>query len=130
MQKWMSMCEDLKLLRSGLNDMYYPVETRVLEGDGRTLECISDEKRKFDLVLYSPPYLNNIDYTEVYKLELWLSGLTSTQADFRELRLRTLRSHPSIKFPETDLVDKLPSNGWPRRLRRDLIAVIPNDEDR
>ena len=53
-------------------------------------------------VPYSPPYLNCIDYTEVYKLELWLLELVKTQAEFRQVRLGTLRSHPSVKFAERD----------------------------
>lgn len=49
--------------------------------------------------LYSPPYLNFLDYTEVYKLELWLLEMVTDQASFRALREGTLRSHPSIQFP-------------------------------
>ena len=50
--------------------------------------------------IYSPPYLNFIDYSEVYKLELWLMGHIRSQAAFRRLRLGTLRSHPSVRFGE------------------------------
>lgn len=56
----------------------------------------------FDLVLYSPPYLNNFDYSEVYKLELWLMGFVSDYVSWRTLRLGTLRSHPSVRFTETE----------------------------
>jgi len=52
-----------------------------------------------DLVLFSPPYPNNIDYTEVYKLENCLLGFISSASEFREQRLRTVRSHPSVLFP-------------------------------
>lgn len=51
-----------------------------------------------DLVLFSPPYPNNIDYTEVYKTELWAMGFVEDQAQFRAQRHATLRSHPSVKF--------------------------------
>jgi len=50
-------------------------------------------------VLFSPPYPNNIDYTEVYKLENCLLGFISSASEFREQRLRTVRSHPSVLFP-------------------------------
>jgi hypothetical protein len=55
--------------------------------------------RAYDLAIFSPPYPNNIDYTEVYKLEAWLLGLIANQNEFRAQRFRTMRSHPSISWP-------------------------------
>jgi DNA modification methylase len=85
-------------------DLFRPVQTDVFYGDGRTLKAdtaVSQETlSNFDLVMYSPPYLNNIDYTEVYKLELWLCGFVDTCEEFRALRRQTFRSHPSVKFPD------------------------------
>src|SRR5204862_2601953 len=52
------------------------------------------------LFLYSPPYPNAIDYSEIYKLELWLLNFVRSAGEFRQLRLGTLRSHPSVDFPE------------------------------
>lgn len=52
----------------------------------------------YDLVLFSPPYPNNIDYTEVYKLELWGLGFIRSTEQFKSQRQQTLRSHPSIIF--------------------------------
>jgi len=72
--------------------------TTVACGDGRFGSKMFG-REKFDLILYSPPYLNNIDYSEVYKLELWLLGFIKSSEDFRKLRLSTFKSHPSCKFP-------------------------------
>jgi hypothetical protein len=57
-----------------------------------------------DLVLFSPPYPNNIDYTEVYKLEAWLLGFYDDQTRFKTQRWRTVRSHASLDFGD-DAVD-------------------------
>ena len=82
-------------------DIFEAVTTEALFGDGRSLlvegESVS-QLNDFDITIYSPPYINNIDYTEVYKLELWLCGFVSDRADFRALRYNTFRSHPSVKF--------------------------------
>lgn len=56
----------------------------------------------YDLVLYSPPYLNNFDYSEIYKLELWLLGFIKNYDDWYILRKNTLRSHHSLKFKDYD----------------------------
>ena len=69
-------------------------------GDGRIPASVLPAL-KADLVVFSPPYPNNIDYTEVYKLENWFLGFIGTSQQFREQRLLTLRSHPSVRFPET-----------------------------
>ena len=53
------------------------------------------------LIAYSPPYLNHIDYTEVYKIELWLLGFVTNRKEMLELRKRTLRSHASTSFKST-----------------------------
>lgn len=87
---------------------------RVDRGDAR--EISGARAGSADLVLFSPPYPNNIDYTEVYKLEGWQLGLIGDQLSFRRQRQRTLRSHPSVRFerahgylrgPHADAVEAL-----------------------
>lgn len=53
-----------------------------------------------DLSLFSPPYPNNIDYTEVYKLEAWFLGLITDREHFRASRVATLRSHGSLRWAD------------------------------
>jgi DNA modification methylase len=127
--QWELMLNDLRELSE---DEIQPlrVEYQILAGDGRTLQVPELEGKAFDLIIYSPPYLNNIDYSEVYKMELWLSGHIVSREEFRALRLGTLRSHPSIRFPETNLVDDLSEDSWARRLRTALVEALPDDEDR
>jgi DNA modification methylase len=67
----------------------------VKEGDGRDLQDIGLRDESIDIVFTSPPYPNNIDYSEVYKLELWLLGFIESSEQFLQLRKSTLRSHPS-----------------------------------
>lgn len=55
----------------------------------------------FDTVIYSPPYANDFDYSEVYKLELWILGFLKNYDEWTQLRRGTLRSHRSITFPST-----------------------------
>jgi hypothetical protein len=78
---------------------------RVRRGDGRRSDQVL-RGRRFDMILFSPPYLNNIDYTEVYKIEQWLLGFLSSKAEMFAQRQRTFRSHPSCIFP--DFADAAP----------------------
>src|SRR4051794_16308479 len=72
-----------------------PVPVTVREGDGRTLLGAGLGHSSVDLFVTSPPYPNNIDYSEVYKLELWVFGFVKSKSEFLQLRKSTLRSHPT-----------------------------------
>jgi hypothetical protein len=73
------------------------VATDVRMGDARDLSELPGDA---DWAIFSPPYPNNIDYTEVYKTEAWVLGLYANPEDMKQQRLRTLRSHPSVKFAD------------------------------
>lgn len=99
LEKWQSIADDVRQLRRShrkLNDV------RIIGGDGRCpLKC-GIEPGSIDLIVTSPPYLNNIDYSEVYKLELWLMDFVDSAETFLQLRKGTLRSHPTSDLVESD----------------------------
>jgi DNA modification methylase len=101
--QWLAMLDDLVSIPQGSSG----VNLRVFRGDARIIDRLIDDTNNriipddsVGLHIYSPPYLNFIDYTEVYKLELWFLGFVKDQGSFRRVREGTLRSHPSITFPE------------------------------
>lgn len=46
-------------------------------------------------IIFSPPYANCFDYTEIYKLELWFGGFVKDYKDLKILRKKSLRSNLS-----------------------------------
>ncbi len=58
-----------------------------------------------DIVITSPPYANMFDYFEVYKMELWTSGLIKDYAGWRELKKSALRSNLNSQLNENDNID-------------------------
>ncbi|MBK0155572.1 hypothetical protein IAE35_19720 [Pseudomonas sp. S75] len=50
-----------------------------------------------DLAVFSPPYPNSFDYTDVYNIELWALGYLTDTTDNRSLRQSTLTSHVQIQ---------------------------------
>lgn len=54
-----------------------------------------------DLVIFSPPYPNSFDYTDVYNIELWVLGYLCDWSENQLLRKSTLCSHVQISrdFP-------------------------------
>jgi len=66
----------------------------VLRGDSRKLIPQCDP---VDMVIFSPPYPNSFDYTDIYNLELWMLGYLSSRQDNTTLRNQTVRSHVQVK---------------------------------
>jgi hypothetical protein len=69
----------------------------VLRGDSRML---APGIGPFDCAIFSPPYPNSFDYTDVYNLELWVLGYLEDAAANRALRRSTVRSHVQVSFDE------------------------------
>jgi DNA modification methylase len=68
-------------------------EYTVVRGDSRMLIA---EQGLFDIAVFSPPYPNSFDYTDVYNIELWMLGYLRASEENRALRARTLTSHVQI----------------------------------
>ena len=101
----------------------------ILLGDGRSPSSVLPVNTKLDLVIFSPPYPNNIDYTEVYKLETWFLNFIDNKDAFRKQRLSTLRSHPSVRFPDSYIACQ---NGYKEgfeNLLSVLVDEIPKDKN-
>jgi hypothetical protein len=69
---------------------------------------------KFDISIFSPPYLNCFDYCEVYKVELWMGDFVMSYDELRTLRKSSLTSHLSSNF----------NNISNHTLPRDILSVI------
>ena len=66
---------------------------QVINADSRlAVSSIQD----VDLVVFSPPYPNSFDYTDVYNVELWMLGYLTNFYDNRVLRKSTLSSHVQV----------------------------------
>lgn len=66
----------------------------LLRGDARAALA---EAEPADFSLFSPPYPNSFDYTDIYNVELWMLGYLRNSGENRALRQSTLRSHVQIK---------------------------------
>ena len=56
------------------------------------------EEKSIDGIIFSPPYANCFDYTEIYKLELWFGDFVENYGDLKVLRNKSLKSHLNIKY--------------------------------
>ena len=74
-------------------------------GDARSLDLEDDF---VSAIITSPPYLNNVDYTKIYTLEL---SLLENVRNIREIRRKTIRSHIGAVYGnENNNENKIPGN--------------------
>lgn len=86
---------------------------KVYRGDARaTLARIQHA----DVAIFSPPYPNSFDYTDVYNLELWMLGYLSSNSENRTLRRKTFRSHVQTKWESSTRIAQ--SSKLDRTLKR------------
>jgi hypothetical protein len=78
----------------------------LIRGDCR--EILHSDMR-FDLAVFSPPYPNSFDYTDVYNVELWALGYLTDSKMNQSLRRSTLCSHVQIgrNFPRSPLMSPI-----------------------
>ena len=72
----------------------------IFEGDARKLNF----NEKVSLIITSPPYLNNVDYTKVYGLEL---SLMKSVEEIKEIRKNMFRSFLDRKIKKIDLSEEI-----------------------
>lgn len=102
--------EDLKrIFRESVNTIISDVKTEErfrAESQinlGSALHSIKNiSSNSVDLVVFSPPYLNTFDYSDIYRPELYLCDFISNNDDLRTIRQETLRSHVQVNWKNKD----------------------------
>ena len=81
------MVQDARFWRKGAWRDQVVIEGNVLEMDQLL------PNRKYDSIVFSPPYANRFDYFESMKVELWFGGFVDSYESISRFRKASLRSH-------------------------------------
>lgn len=101
-EKFLHICKKVILTDLKANQKQIPLVHNFLNfehGDSRK-KIDSLKNNSIDLVITSPPYLNSRDYTDIYRLELWILGYINKFNDEQELRKSALTSHVQIQLED------------------------------
>lgn len=84
-----------------------------------------------DCILTSPPYANMFDYFEIYKMELWTSGIISNYNDWKSLKKSALRNNKNSdlnkeEYIENDTLQAILKKLKERQLENSTITMIAN----
>ena len=91
-------------------DLPYAVSISNVNTDPKLFECTSLEMDKYvesgiiTGVLFSPPYANCFDYTEIYKVELWMGEFVKDYPDIKVLRRRGIRSNLNANLKKESMI--------------------------
>lgn len=133
----------LKAINSIQNDLNFAVDisdkvkTSVIEDTCFNLNKYT-KKGSIKGVIFSPPYANCFDYTEIYKVELWMGSFVEEYSDLKVLRKKGIRSHLNGYEIESKLaVESVPELGalvtelsskklWDKRIPK-MVEAYFND---
>ena len=90
-----------KMIRDLTRLSFKPCNLEVYLGDARRMDFLEDES--FDIVITSPPYLNKIEYTKVYRIEYELF--------FGDVKIDPMRSY--LGLDPRNVVDQFPELNLP-----------------
>lgn len=120
---WENLAYNLQSLRETFKNraiaMISDVETNPLieknriiqQGDTRLL--LKDTPNNMaNLVIFSPPYLNSFDYSDIYRPELFLGKFVSNNSELMGIRKQTLRSHVQCQWATS----QMPNYVWVNNL--------------
>ena len=107
--KYLKMIEDVLTISNSTG-------CRVVTGDARSLNDFKD--CYYDLILTSPPYLNNWDYSWITKIELFFLGYVKTNLELtKSLRnklmksstyvLQNIENEGEVRLPKSDVKDEI-----------------------
>jgi len=78
------------------------VGTRNIQ-NGDTRKLLENTSQNIaDLIVFSPPYLNTFDYSDIYRPELFLGKFVKNNEELMKIRKQTLRSHVQCKWDRKD----------------------------
>ena len=92
----------------------------IRHGDTRELLKLLDD-HSVDLTVFSPPYLNSFDYSDIYRPELFLGDFIKSNSELMELRKRTLRSHVQCRWEQC--------NTHPSAWVADIVCKLDTKKD-
>ncbi|MEX1254366.1 MAG: hypothetical protein WEE64_08490 [Dehalococcoidia bacterium] len=78
------------------------VPTRVIHGDSRACSTLVPPGEPFSMVVTSPPYPADHDYTRNVRLELALLGYARDRSSLQAIRRRMIRSHSKSVYKGDD----------------------------
>jgi DNA modification methylase len=94
---------------------------RILEGDARDMPSAPTES--VTLVFTSPPYLNNFDYAEMTRLELYLLGMATSWADISQRVRSRLVTSATTQVSRTKDGSPTPDPELPAAVRGTVQAL-------
>lgn len=88
--------------------------------DARNIDTVDDES--IDAVITSPPYLNNVDYADVTRLELYFLGYASTWGEMTETVRKDLVNSSTVVLKGVPS-DVGPRDELPESIREEIAQI-------
>ncbi|HME52879.1 MAG TPA: hypothetical protein VKM55_11725 [Candidatus Lokiarchaeia archaeon] len=95
------MIEDVERQETTIDHVICNADSRQVDRNNLCAEpgdLLEDLVANARFSMFSPPYANCFDYTEVYKIELWMLDFIKDYAELKSLRARSVSSHLNKQY--------------------------------
>ncbi len=75
-------------------------ESIIIEGSSKDAAVFSKYKNKVDIIITSPPYPNDLEYTRQTRLELYLHGYVKDMSDVQSIKKKMVKGSTKLIFKE------------------------------
>lgn len=106
--------EFIKLSKWIIEDLSNPtvlenknVQSEIYEISSKDPNFVKDYSNKIDLILTSPPYPNDLEYTRQTRLELYMLGFVKNMNDVKNLKKKMVKGSTKLIFKEDKILENI-----------------------
>lgn len=83
------------------------IESIVMEGSIKDYNILKPYTQKVDLIITSPPYPNDLEYTRQTRLEMYLLGFVRSMDDVQEIKRKMVKGSTKLIFNKDEPIPEL-----------------------
>lgn len=94
-------------LNLGIVSNFSNVESYVIEGDIKDYNILKPFEQKVDLIITSPPYPNDLEYTRQTRLEMYLLGLVKSMEEVQKIKRKMVKGSTKLIFNKDNPIKEI-----------------------
>lgn len=83
------------------------IKSEIYEISSKNPSFVKQFSNKVDLIITSPPYPNDLEYTRQTRLELYMLGFVKNMSDVKNLKKKMVKGSTKLIFKEDKIIDSI-----------------------
>lgn len=104
------------------------VQSDVILGSTKNIQNLNKYLNKIDLIITSPPYPNDLEYSRQTRLELYLFDFVKNMNDVRNLKKQMIKGSTKLIFKEDKALSKIKEIKSIKKIVKELSEKLKNKD--